>query len=220
MGKGTLLYFRIVRWCAALIQPAKYIESMDAVPQPCVFLCRHKNMQGPIYSMSHLWPKCRPWILYAFCDRREFARQMYGYTLTTRLGWPKWIARPAAPFFAFFVVPLITAMRSIPVYRHDGRIRETFRQSLEALEAGDNLMIYPDIEYTSRAETVSDVYDGFFMLERLYRRKTGRHIPFVPVHIDMAERSIRYGEAVLFGDGDYIAEKTAAREKLLRELND
>ena len=220
MGRGTLLYFRIVRWCAAMIQPAKYIESMDSVPQPCVFLCRHKNMQGPIYSMSHLWPQCRPWILYPFCDRKEFARQMYGYTLTTRLGWPKWIARPAAPFFAFFVVPLITAMRSIPVYRHDGRIRETFRQSLQALEAGDNLMIYPDIEYTSRSDTVSDVYDGFFMLERLYFRKTDRHIPFVPVHIDMNERSIRYGEAVLFGDGDFTTEKAVAHEKLLRELND
>jgi len=220
LGKPTLLYFRFVRWWAALIQPAKHVQSLEGVPQPCIFLCRHRNMQGPIYSMSHMWPHCRPWILYPFCDRKEFARQMYDYTLTKRLGWPKWIAKPAGPFFAFFVVPLITAMRSIPVYRHDGRIRETFRQSLEALEAGDNLMIYPDIEYTSKAETVSSVYDGFFMLERMYHKKTGRHVPFVPVQIDMEARSITYGEAVLFGDGDFNQEKAVARAKLLEELND
>jgi len=198
--------------------PLRIVQPLDELKvQPCVLLCRHRNMRGPFYSIVR-WggEKTRTWVLHPFCAKQTFYDHMYHYTLTERLHYPDWFARFGAWFMAAVVPPLINSLGGIPVYRHDGRIRETFRLSLEQLEQGRNILIFPDIDYTSN-DTVGDVYDGFFMLERMYFRKTGRHLPFVPVHLDTKAKSLTFGTPVTFSDGNFNAEKEIVKEKILSQ---
>lgn len=213
-------YFRTVRAIAKVLKPVKYVQPASDLPMPCVLLCRHRNLRGPIYTIINMTDNSRPWIYYPFCEKETFFAQMYGYTLTKRLNWPKWCAWIVARLAAALIPSLIHSMGGIPVYRNDGRIRETFRLSLDALSKGGNILIYPDIDYTSTSDTVGEIYDGFFLMERMYHRQTGRHLPFVPVHLDVKRKRLTFGKSVVFGDGDFSAEKEKAKEEILRQWRD
>lgn len=192
------------------------VEPLKKLDAPCVILCRHRNMRGPVYSIIHWAGDARPWVFWPFLSRDSFFEQMYGYTLTKRLHWPEKLARPAAELLSRIIPPLIVSLGGIPVFRNDSRIRETFRLSMEQLEQGRHIMIYPDVDYTSN-EDVGTVYDGFFMLERMYFKKTGRHLPFVPVHLDTHRRVMRFGRPVCFADGNYNEEKERVKEEILSQ---
>lgn len=209
-------YFRFVRWLLKLLMPLKTVQPISELPgQPCVILCRHRNMRGPFYGIVR-WggEKVRTWIYHPFFSKDALYEQLYGYTLTKRLHYPDLLARFCAWFMSLIVPPLIHSLGGIPVYRNDGRIRETFRLSLEQLEQGHNILIFPDIDYTSN-EDVGEVYDGFFMLERMYHKKTGKHLPFVPALLDTSKKALTFGRPVCFGDESFATEKERVKEELL-----
>ena len=198
--------------------PLRTVQPLSELDvQPCVILCRHRNMRGPFYSIVR-WggEQTRTWVYHPFCARQTFYDQMYGYTLTERLHYPDWLAKICAHFMAAVITPLINSLGCIPVYRNDGRIRETFRLSMEQLEQGRNILIFPDVDYTSN-DTVGDVYDGFFMLERMYYKKTGQHLPFVPALLDTKAKSLTFGKPVCFTGGNFNAEKEAVKEAILSQ---
>lgn len=195
------------------------VDKLDQLPQPCVLLCRHRNMRGPVYTIMHWAGQARPWIYWPFFTKADFYQQMYGYTLTKRLGWPDGLAKAMARLLSCIIPPLISSFGGIPVYRNDARIRETFRRSIEQLEQGRDIMIYPDVDYTSN-EDVGAVYDGFFMLERMYFRKTGRHLPFVPVHLDTHRRTLKFGEPVVFTDANFNEEKERVKNAILAQWHE
>lgn len=211
-------YFRIVRWILKVFMPLKVVQPLsDLQEQPCVILCRHRNMRGPFYSIVRWGGKdVRTWVYHPFCAQKPFYDQMYGYTLTKRLHFPDPLARFCSWFMSIVVPPLINSLGGIPVYRNDGRIRETFRLSLDQLEQGRSILIFPDIDYTSN-DAVGELYDGFFMLERMYYKKTGRHLPFVPALLDTKAKSLTFGKPIVFGEGAFNAEMAKAKETLLEQ---
>lgn len=211
-------YFRIIAWVVRRILPLREVQPLSSLAeQPCIILCRHRNMRGPFYTISRWGGRyLRPWIYYPFCFRKEFYQQMYGYTLTERLHFPKPLAMFASWLLSIVVTPLMASLGAIPVYRNDSRIRETFRQSLDLLEQGCNIIIFPDVDYTNNGK-VGDVYEGFFMLERMYHKKTGRHLPFVPVQLDTKQKSLRFGNPVSFTDANFNEERQRVLDAILQQ---
>ncbi len=209
-------YFRIIRRIIKIFAPMRKVDSLEKLDGPCVILCRHRNMRGPVYSIVHWAGPARPWVFWPFLQKESFYDQMYGYTFTKRLGYPDWLAKFGAWLLSNTVPALIQSLGGIPVYRNDSRIRETFRFSMEQLEAGRHIMIYPDVDYTSN-EDVGAVYEGFFMLERMYFRKTGRHLPFVPVHLDTHKRTMHFGTPVTFTNANFNDEKERVKNEILAQ---
>ncbi len=91
---------------------------------------------------------------------------------------------------------------------------------MDTLLSGRSIMIYPDIDYTANTDSVGSIYDGFLMLERLYFKKSGRHLPFVPVHLDTKNRRMWFGEPVVFGEGSFTDELRIAKEAILSQWHD
>ncbi len=213
------MYFRIAGPIIRLFFPMR-AERLAGLDTPCVLLCRHRNMRGPVNTVLHYAYDASPWIYYPFCEKDTFFSHMYGYTMTERLHWPKWLAYPFLKFLTAVTVPLFKSFGCIPVYRGDSHIRETFRISVDTLLSGRSIMIYPDIDYTANTDSVGSIYDGFLMLERLYFKKSGRHLPFVPVHLDTKNRRMWFGEPVVFGEGSFTDELRIAKEAILSQWHD
>lgn len=210
------IYFRIVSRIVKIFAPMCRVDRLSALKEPCVLLCRHRNMRGPVYSIVHWAGPARPWIFWPFFAKESFYAQMHGYTLTKRLRWPKGLASACAWLLSLIVPPLIGSLGGIPVYRNDSRIRDTFRQSMDRLSQGKHIIIYPDVDYVSN-EDVGAVYEGFFLLERMWHKQTGKHLPFVPVHIDTHKRTMRLGTAVVFDDGDFAGQRERVKNEILRQ---
>ena len=121
---------------------------------------------------------------------------------------PKALAAAIAFPLSFCISGLIPSIREIPVYRGSKAILKTFRQSVQALSEGENLLICPDIDYTDTSSSMGEMYHGFLNLEKYYFKKTGSHLAFVPVHISKRRHCIYMGEAICFKtENDFKQEK-------------
>ena len=65
---------------------------VEQFPEPCVYICSHSNMAGPLTTLAQLPFPVRPWVLHLFFDREDCRRQFADYTFSQRFGMPKWLA--------------------------------------------------------------------------------------------------------------------------------
>ncbi len=204
--------FRAVRFTGRLFYPA--LLSAPAPSEPCVLICRHGNLLGPALTMLWMDGPVRPWVLDVFCDAAPCERHYRGYTLTRRLGWPGILAAPCAFVLARLVPRFMRSMGAIPVSRHSARSLVTLRRSVLALQSGQSVILYPDIEYDQRARDVGALYDGYLLMARLYRKKTGRALTFVPVSVK--GRRLRVGEGIKMDEGE---DRRAASKRVGQTLH-
>ena len=217
MKRGKLYHFSrffvrlgIGRWEVPAEPPAS----------PTVYVCSHGNLRGPLATLCWLPFAVRPWVRYVFADRETCRAQYRDYTFSQRFGMPKPAAAAAAWAVSGYVSALMRSMGAIPVYRGTAQIRDTFRETVAALQAGDGVLIFPDVDYTDESGDVGEVYEGFLLLERFWRRVSDRPLRFVPMRLDAAGRRITTGNAVSFDRAaPWKAEMQRVKEALRAEMN-
>lgn len=185
--------------------------------EPAVYVCRHCDNDGPIITMVNLPLPIHPWSYHVWCDEKECFKQCVDYTFTVRYGWSKWKAKLTAALIAKPFVTLVRSAGSIPVYRNSLKVRETFKESVDALKKGESILIFPDVDYTSHMGDPGVLYDGFLMLERLYFKETGKHLRFVPMHINAQEKKLMLGHAIAFRNDVPFKEE---KERVILALHD
>lgn len=209
-------FFHFIRGLLRLHYKYRYhIPDRSEFAEPAVYVCRHSDNDGPIITMVNLPLPLHPWSYHVWCDEKECYKQCVDYTFTVRYGWSerkaKWVASLISkPFSA-----LIRSAGSIPVYRNSLKVRDTFKDSVEAMKRGESLLIFPDVDYDSKDGKTGELYEGFLMMERLYFRETGKHVPFVPVRINKRGKKVELDEIISFRDGVPFKDD---KERVLRAL--
>ena len=166
-------------------------------------------MAGPIRAVAHLPLEGHIWALEVFCNAKTCFAQYYGYTFTKRFGMPKPLAFVCAKLVSGAVSGIVRGCGAIPVYRGRREIVETMRLSQQVLEKGENIILCPDVDYSSSAAEIGAVYEGFLHLEKGYHRATGKHLAFVPVGLYAPTKRVRMGEPIRFADGVPFARQNA-----------
>ena len=187
----------------------------EALPAPAVYICRHRNLRGPIDTLLWLSAPVRPWVFSVFCEREPCYHQYADFTLTRRYGWPRIFALPVARLLSFMVPGLCGSMGAIPVYRSSAKIVATFRMTVDALMAGSRIIIYPDVDYADPSGQMGALYEGYLFLGALYHRATGRNLAFIPLRSE--KRSIAVGESIEFDASKPRAEEIARVARAIRE---
>jgi hypothetical protein len=187
----------------------------EELPAPAVYVCRHKNLRGPIDTLLWLSAPVHPWVFSVFCERKTCYRQYVDFTLTRRAGWPKIFALPVARILSWVVPGLCGSLGAIPVYRSTARVVTTFRKTLEALQAGGRVIIYPDVNYADASDRLGEVYEGYLMLGTLYHRATGRNLLFIPLRTE--KRRIIAGAPIEFDGEKPRADETERVARAIRE---
>lgn len=181
-------FARLARWTLRCLSP-RYEAKVEAPAQPTIYVCRHLNMHGPYTTLKWLPFQVHPFSLSVFFDDETAIRHYREYTFSARRG-------KKAPRFSLrawvlgkITVRLLRSFQAAPVFR-DNRSISTIRQALKYLERGDSMIIWPDKAYTQGYDQPCELYSGFLYLGELYRMKTGRQLPFVPLYVDDEKRQI------------------------------
>lgn len=174
----------------------RWRTEIPAPQGPTVYVCHHGNMRGPITTLAWFPFPVRPWVFYMFTSRKDCQTQYQDYTFSQRYGMPKPVAGFLAWIVSGYVSRLMTSLGAIPVYRGGVKIGATFRETVAALQEGDPALIFPDVEYASSAKEVGEVYDGFLLLHRFWRRVSNVPLSFVPLRLKKSGKVITAGEAV------------------------
>lgn len=211
--------FRISRFLVRRFYPRYTFDHPERLQNTGVFLCRHFNTSGIFRTVPWLTDPVRIWALSVYFDRKVCYDHLTQYTLTQRFGWSAWRARLVARPVSAFLSALMRSARAIPVYRESMRVLTTMRLSLQALEEGKSLLIFPDRDYTHEGGGVDDIYEGFLMLDVLYARKHKTHLPFITLYANEQDRVIHVSQPVYFEQTGDAQEREQVKARLMAQLS-
>ena len=208
--------FRVVRWFVWLFSPKFRTSGEEHLPpEPCVIVGTHSQMFGPIAGEIFLARKPEIWCTSEMMERAEVADYAYRDFWSSRPKSVRWFFR----LLSHAIVPLAMLIfhnaRTIPVYR-DARLISTFRTSIEALQSGRSILIFPEC-YDRHNNIVYEFQDKFVDLARFYYKKTGVALRFVPLYLAPKLSMAVYGEGVTFRPDAPIAQE---RRRICNALMD
>lgn len=191
---------------------------------PCIFISNHGEIYGPVVNVLFVPYYFRPWTTFEMMDSKIIANRVCGGFLKDQKFLPPkfcyfLVDKIAAPFLAW----IMKSVESIPVYHDNPRkLMLTFRETVTAMEAGDNILIFPENASTSedgkyQKEGVSEFFTGFTMAAQMYHSRTGKCCQFIPLYANKEKRTITFGHAVRYDAENPPAEEKERLCKMLRE---
>ncbi|MBR5960813.1 MAG: hypothetical protein IKZ98_07425 [Clostridia bacterium] len=187
---------------------------------PLVFLGNHAEIYGPIASALCFPVPVRFWVISRMMGRsRDVRAYLYENTFSKKTFLPVFVRRLLARIMGWLSVNVMCGLNSIPVYRDSPmKLRMTLRKSVEALENGDNLMIFPehpDGKYVKGS--VSEFSPGFLMLAEAWWKRSGRKLRIMPVFANREKRTFTFGEEIRYEPENGFASE---QERILKEARD
>ena len=214
--KQSSLLYRIVRWFVWLFSPKYRIEGIDKLPkEPCVIVGNHSHMYGPIAGEFYTPGPHAIWCAGQMMNKEEVSAYAYQDFWS---GKPKaflWFYKILSHLIRPVAMLVFHNAHTIPVY-HDTRLISTFRLSIESLQDGNSIVIFPEC-YDEYNNIVHGFQDKFVDLARFYYRKTGKALSFVPLYVAPKLKKLFYGDPILFHPETPIEEERTRICKLLME---
>lgn len=177
--------------------PKTDIYSMENLPdEPCFIIGNHTQMNGPIISEIYM-----PDSYYIWC-----AGQMLSFKDVPKYAYKDfWSQKPRVlrPFFkllSYLIAPISVCVfnnaRTIAVY-HDNRILSTFKNTVKKLSEGKNIIIFPEHDQKHN-NIIYEFQDKFIDVARLYHKKTGKQLSFLPMYIAPSLKAAYLGKPIKF----------------------
>jgi len=191
------LYARMYEPLARLIfKKSKVVTKEPLSDEPSVFLCNHSAAIGPALMTLYFKRPHKTWVIDFAMDKKIGPNYFFHDGLFGRSKKCKGFYRLLSRIIMPLLRRLLTSGGPILVH-HDRRIMQTFKESIEALEDGKDLVIFPESPVRA-TEFVSKLYDGFADVGRMYFQKTGKCLKFYPVYCEKKNRVITIGEPITY----------------------
>lgn len=209
-------FFRVIRFLVWLFYPKVKVIGAENIPQEAsIAVGNHTQMNGPICSELYFPAPQRTWCISQMMTVKEVPAYAFEDFWSKK---PKWthpfykllsyiIALPAAAIF--------TNAKTIPVYR-DARLMNTFKRTLASLEHGEHIVIFPE-SYEPHNHIVYTFQTKFVDVAKLYYKRTGKCLAFVPMYVAPTLKSLYFGKPTYFCPENSIEEE---RQRICNYLMD
>ena len=168
-----------IRFLMAVMRPffrhtvkgAENIHPDDS--NPLVFLCNHGEIYGPVVANLYVPITFRPWVISNMMEKEAIVEHIYQGTMVRQRWLPERWKRPLINLISPLLVWVFNSLEAIPVYRGQPKeLMRTFRETLNAMQAGDNILVFPENaenhapgEGGYAREGVGQLYTGFAMID-------------------------------------------------------
>ena len=176
------LLFRFIIYLLRIFSPKMEIVGLENIPDDvCVIIGNHAQIYGPIACELYFSDDYQTWCAAPMMKLKEVPSYAYQDFWSQK---PK-ILRPFFKLVSYVIAPLSVLLfnnaRTIAVYR-DNRVLRTFKKTIAMLEDGNNVVIFP--EHDKRHNNIIyDFQEGFVDVARLYYKRTGKQLSFVPLYV-------------------------------------
>lgn len=197
MQKKTSLTYKLIKFLVWLFFPKMEVVGTENLPQePALIVGNHSQMYGPIGCELYF-----PGTRYIWCagqmmhlkDVPDYAYQDFWS------GKPKairWFYRLLSYIIAPISVCIFNNANTIGVYR-DSRILSTFKNTAKCLENGASVIVFPECN-EAHNHIVHQFQENFVDIARLYYKRTGKALPFVPLYIAPNLKRMYIGEPIIY----------------------
>ena len=220
MSKKKPWLFRAIKYLVRLFYPKTEVVGLENIPdEPVIIVGNHTQLHGPIACELYFPDNYYTWCAGQMMKLKEVPR----YAYTDFWSQKSKITRPLFKLASYIIAPLSVVVfnnaRTIAVYK-DNRILSTFRESIAKLQSGNSIVIFPeqDKRYNN---IIYDFQEGFVDVARLYYKRTGKELLFVPLYIAPKLKKMYLGKPIKFS-ADTPIEKERRRicDYLMQEITD
>lgn len=214
--KQVSLLYKIIKGLVRIFYRKMKVVGLENLPEKnAIIVGNHTQMNGPICGELFMPENCYTWCAGEMMHLKEVPAYAFSDFWSQK---PKCL-RPFYRFLSYLIAPLaaciFTNARTIAVYR-DMRIMSTFKETLKTLENGRNVLIFPekDEKYNNILYTFQE---NFINVAKLYYKKTGISLIFVPMYIAPKLNSMYIGKGIRFESINKIEEE---RKRISDYLSD
>ena len=214
--KQVSLLYKIIKGLVRIFYRKMKVVGLENLPEKnAIIVGNHTQMNGPICGELFMPENCYTWCAGEMMHLKEVPAYAFSDFWSQK---PKCL-QPFYRFLSYLIAPLaaciFTNARTIAVYR-DMRIMSTFKETLKTLENGRNVLIFPekDEKYNNILYTFQE---NFINVAKLYSKKTGISLIFVPMYIAPKLNSMYIGKGIRFESINKIEEE---RKRISDYLSD
>ncbi|MCR5825087.1 MAG: hypothetical protein K6G54_00825 [Oscillospiraceae bacterium] len=189
--------YRFIRFWVRLFYPRVQVVGAEQLPdEPCIFVGNHAKTNGPITAELYFPVERCTWCTGEMMHLREVPDYAYRDFWSRKPRYSRWLFRIASYLIAPLSVCVFNNAACIGVYR-DMRILGTFRETVQKLCEGVSVVIFPEHDVPHN-NIVCEFQDRFIDVARMYRKKTGKAVCFVPFYVAPRLHGLYLGAPVRF----------------------
>ncbi len=187
----------VLRGLVKLFTPKLRAEGLEKLPDtPCIIVANHCQMYGPIASQLYFPGKRYIWCAGQMMRMKEVPAYAYGDFWSRKPKAVRWLYKALSYIFAPFSVCIFNHADTVAVY-HDTRVVATFKNTVSQLCRGNHVIIFPEKDVPCN-QIIYKFQDKFIDIARLYYKKTGKSLSFVPMYIAPALHKMCLAEPITF----------------------
>ena len=189
--------YRLIKGLVQLFYPKMEVVGTENLPdEPVIVVGNHTQMNGPIACELYFPGKRYIWCAGQMMHLKEVPAYAFQDFWSQKPGWCRWFYKILSYLIAPFSVCVFNNAGTIPVY-HDIRLRTTFKMSMDKLQDGASMIIFPEHDEPYN-NIIYDFQDKFIDLARMYHKRTGKELSFVPLYIAPTLKKMYIGKPLRF----------------------
>ena len=216
--KETTRTYRVIKKLIRLcFRKTEVIGAENLPDEPAIIVGNHCQLYGPILCELDFPIHRYTWCAGQMMHRKEVPDYAYRDFWSQK---PRF-SRPFYRILSYLITPLSVCVfnnaNTIPVYR-DSRIIGTFKKTVQQLANGTSVVIFPEQDKPHN-HIIYDFQENFIDIARLYYKKTGKALPFVPLYIAPRLHRMILGTPIRFRpDAPMEEERQRIRACLMEEI--
>ena len=189
--------YRFIKWLVWVFYPKMEVVGAENLhEESAIIVGNHTQMNGPIACELYFPGKRYTWCAGQMMHLEEVPSYAYADFWSQKPRYIRWFYRLLSYVIAPVSVCVFNNADTIGVYR-DGRIISTFKNTVNRLCEGANVVVFPehDVPYN---HILCEFQDKFIDIARLYYKKTGKALAFVPLYIAPSLKKMVLGKPIYF----------------------
>ncbi len=189
--------YLFIKGIIRLVTPKMRVEGAENLPQEAaVIVGNHAQMYGPIACELYS-PRARyTWCAGQMMERKAVAEYAFQDFWSQKPVRSQWFYKILSHLITPVSVCVFNNANTIGVW-HDGRIMSTFRSTVGVLKDGADVVIFPEHDVACN-NILCEFQENFIDVARLYYKRTGKELSFVPLYIAPKLGKMVYGKPVRF----------------------
>ena len=218
MKQKTSSIYRGIKWLVRVCYPRMEVVGTENLPEgPAVIVGNHAQMNGPIACELYLPGEHDTWCAGEMMNLKEVPAYAYRDFWSQKPWYSRWFYRLLSYVIAPLSVCVFNNANTIGVY-HDSRIISTFKNTVKRLQAGSRVVIFPEHDAPYN-QILCEFQDRFIDVAKMYHKRTGRELEFVPLYLAPRRKAMYLGKPVRFrADASLEEERQRICQYLMEEI--
>lgn len=196
MKKQSFTY-KTLKFFINIFYKKRKFEGLENInEEPCIIIGNHAQIHGPLIAEVQFPLKRKTWCIGNVLTKKEFIEHAKTDFWGLKPKCIRWFYYMLAHIIAPIATSVFNSADVIAVYK-DTRLTKTFKDTVKDLSNGNNIIIFPECP-TPYNNIINEFQDKFIDIARLYYRRSGKCISFVPMYNAVRLKKVILGKPITF----------------------